>query len=206
MKEITRPELLAYQNDRLAGFRADNVKQAKGQIVFVGDSITEFFALKKYLGRHYPLLNRGIAGIDSVWLLEHLDVQVLDLEPSKVLIMIGTNDIGRGYQVRDIVNRLTEMVVKIRSQLLTTEIYVLSVLPVNEGQTYRETVKIRNNQTMADLNQQLSVLPGVTFVDLYQCLLDPEGQLAPRFTRDGLHLSPAGYEAISEIIIREVLA
>lgn len=205
MKETTRPELVAYQEERLAGFKADNIKLSKGQIVFAGDSITEFFALKKYLGRQYPLINRGIAGTDSVWLLDHLKEQVLDLEPSKIVLMIGINDLGRGYAVRDIVNRLADMVAEIRSNLWGTPIYILSVLPVNEEESYQATVKIRNNQIVEALNQQLSVLPGVTFVDLYPLLLDDKGQLADAYTRDGLHLSPEGYEIIAQVIIKEVL-
>lgn len=51
MIETTRPELVAYQEERLAKFVNENQKLDKGQIVFAGDSITEFFALKKYLGR-----------------------------------------------------------------------------------------------------------------------------------------------------------
>ena len=48
MIETTRPELVAYQEERLAKFVGENEKLNKGQIVFAGDSITEFFALKKY--------------------------------------------------------------------------------------------------------------------------------------------------------------
>ena len=54
MIETTRPELVAYQEERLAKFVNENQKLDKGQIVFAGDSITEFFALKKYLGRDFP--------------------------------------------------------------------------------------------------------------------------------------------------------
>ncbi|MFR6600252.1 MAG: hypothetical protein ACLUSV_05195 [Streptococcus sp.] len=39
----------------------ENQKLDKGQIVFAGDSITEF-CIEKYLGREFPLVNRGIAG------------------------------------------------------------------------------------------------------------------------------------------------
>nr|WP_257784492.1 hypothetical protein [Streptococcus thermophilus] len=42
MIETTRPELVAYQKKRLAKFVSENQKLDKGQIVFAGDSITEF--------------------------------------------------------------------------------------------------------------------------------------------------------------------
>ena len=45
MIETTRPELVAYQEERLAKCVNENQKLDKGQIVFAGDSITEFFVL-----------------------------------------------------------------------------------------------------------------------------------------------------------------
>ena len=55
MIETTRPELVAYQEERLAKFVNENQKLDKGQIVFAGDSITEFFALKNNLGVRFSL-------------------------------------------------------------------------------------------------------------------------------------------------------
>lgn len=205
MIETARPELVAYQEERLAKFVNENQKLDKGQIVFAGDSITEFFALKKYLGRDFPLVNRGIAGTDSVWLLEHLKEQVLDLEPSKMVLLIGINDIGRGYPIRDIVNRISEIVMTVRQESLFTEIYLLSVFPVSEKSQYASKVKIRNNATVRELNQQLAVLPGVTYVDLYDYLTDAQGQLNDTYTTDGLHLSPQGYQVLAEPIKKEIL-
>ena len=205
MIETTRPELEVYQEERLAKFVNENQKLDKGQIVFAGDSITEFFALKKYLGRDFPLVNRGIAGTDSVWLLEHLKEQVLDLEPSKLAIMIGINDIGRAYPIQDIVNRISDIVMAVRQEFLFTEIYLLSVLPVSERPEHSSKVKIRNNATVRELNQQLAVLPGVTYVDLYDYLTDAQGQLNDTYTTDGLHLSPQGYQVLAEPIKKEIL-
>lgn len=49
MIETTRPELVAYQKERLAKFVSENQKLDKGQIVFAGDSITELFYIEKVL-------------------------------------------------------------------------------------------------------------------------------------------------------------
>ena len=45
MIETTRPELVAYQEERLAKFVNENQKLDKGQIVFAGDSITNRLCL-----------------------------------------------------------------------------------------------------------------------------------------------------------------
>ena len=175
MIETTRPELVAYQEERLAKFVNENQKLDKSQIVFAGDSITEFFALKKYL------------------------------EPSKLVLLIGINDIGRGYPIRDIVTRISDIIMTVRQESLFTEVYLLSVFPVSEESQYASKVKIRNNTTVRELNQQLAVLPGVTYVDLFDYLTDNMGQLNDNYTTDGLHLSPQGYQVLAEPIIKEIL-
>ncbi|WP_162011056.1 SGNH/GDSL hydrolase family protein [Streptococcus sp. S784/96/1] len=194
------PELSAYHQKRLAQFRLENEKVEPESIVFVGDSITEFFPIKKYLGRHLPLVNRGIAGTDTNWLLEHLDEQVAALEASKLFLMIGVNDLGLGYSVTDTVGKIAELVSQLRMLSPQSEIYLLSVLPVNEAQAFSKMVKIRKNADIQLLNANLKTLPGVDFIDLYPLLLDGDGQLASKYTTDGLHLSQLAYESLAEVL------
>ena len=93
----------------------------------------------------------------------------------------------------------------VRQESLFTEVYLLSVFPVSEKSQYTSKVKIRNNATVCELNQQLAVLPGVTYVDLYDYLTDAQGQLNDTYTTDGLHLSPQGYQVLAEPIKKEIL-
>lgn len=203
-KESGSAKLDTYQMERLQLFQETNPQEPADGIVFAGDSITEFFPLKKYLGRDKPLINRGIAGTDSVWLLEHLQEQVLDLHPAKVFLMIGINDIGRGYDLSAIVGRITDMIAQIRSHNIFTKICLLSVLPVNEGEQYAAKVKIRTNAAVQKLNQDLQVLAGAEYIDLYPLLLDDRGNLAETNTIDGLHLSQAGYAKIAAALKEEL--
>ena len=131
--------------------------------------------------------------------LEHLKEQILDLEPSKLVILIGINDIGRGYPVQDVVNRISDIIMTIRQESLYTEIYLLSIFPVSER------LEHASNVTVGELNQQLAVLPGVTYVDLFDYLTDAQGQLNANYTTDGLHLNPQAYQVIAEPIIKEIL-
>ncbi|MBM7642952.1 SGNH/GDSL hydrolase family protein [Streptococcus loxodontisalivarius] len=195
MIETGSDALTQYQEERLASFSKE--RRVENPIIFTGDSIVEFFPLKKFLGRDYPLLNRGIAGTDSVWLLEHFEEQVLDYQPEKLFISIGVNDIGRAYPVSDIVNRMAELIGQVQIFLPRTSLYIESVLPVNEAQAYSDKVKIRNNATIKDLNQRLASLPGIEFIDLYELLLDSKGQLAEIYTTDGLHLNQEGYARLA---------
>lgn len=199
-KEVITKDLERYQLARLEGFKQENKRFKKGGIVFAGDSIMEFFPLKKYLGREKQLINRGISGTDSNWLLAHLDEQILALDPEKIFLLIGTNDLGLGYSVSEVSNRISQLIGQIRNNSLTVRIYLLSVLPVNEDNRYADKVKIRSNQLIKSLNDNLKVLPGAEFIDLFPHLVDEEGNLAASFTTDGLHLTPDGYAKLAELL------
>lgn len=198
--DVITPELAAYHQKRLTQFRLENEKSIPSSIVFVGDSITEFFPLKKYIGRNLPLINRGIAGTDTAWLLEHLDEQVVALEASKIFLMIGVNDLGMGYSVTETIGKIAELLSQLRMLSPQAEIFLLSVLPVSEAPAFSKTVKIRKNVAIQELNDGLKALPGVDFIDLYPLFLDGLGQLASEYTTDGLHLSQLAYEHLSEAL------
>lgn len=198
--DVITPGLSAYHQKRLDQFRLENQTATAGSIVFVGDSITEFFPLKKYLGREWSILNRGIAGTDTNWLLDHLEEQVLALSPSKIFLMIGVNDLGMGYSVADTIGKIAELISQLRLLSPKSETYLLSVLPVNEAPAFSKTVKIRKNKDIQSLNASLGTLPGVDVIDLYTLLLDGDGQLANEYTTDGLHLSQTAYERLAEAL------
>ncbi|HEN2273430.1 TPA: lipase [Streptococcus agalactiae] len=200
MLEVIDKALRDYQMKREQFFEINNQTVQEGAIVFTGDSIVEFFPLKKYLGRDYPLVNRGVAGSDSYWLLENLRTQVWELLPSKVFILIGTNDIGLGHSQSEIIANITDIIAEIRAESYMTEINILSVLPVSEEDDYIERVKVRNNQAIKALNKTLSVISGINYIELYDLLVDEKGQLASSFTKDGLHLTDQAYAKISETI------
>lgn len=204
MLETVSNELLAYQEDRLDSYIELNTTMARAGIVFVGDSIIEFFPLKKYLGRDLPINNRGIAGTDSQWLLDHLQEQVLALEPEKIFILVGTNDIGLGKSNHQIKNNILDILTEIRSENPYSQIFLMSVLPVSEDPKFQGTVKIRTNSVIDSLNTELETLPGIEFIDLATILKAGGSGLADDFTKDGLHLNLLGYQKISQILLEYV--
>lgn len=198
MLEVISPELANYHQQKLKDYISANERDPKDAIVFTGDSIIEFFPLKKFLGRNQVILNRGIAGTDTNWLKDHLMEQVLLTEPSKLFILIGTNDLGMGYDVDHIIANISEMLSSIQIESFKTKVYLLSVLPVSEKTIYQATVKSRCNKSIKALNQALENLHLAEVIDVYPYLVDDNGHLADVYTTDGLHLSQEGYAVISE--------
>ena len=79
-------------------------------VVFLGDSITDFYDLDKY----YPdvkVVNSGIDGNSTYQVLDDMKERVYIYNPSKVFILIGTNDIIHGKNVDEIVNNIKKIMI-----------------------------------------------------------------------------------------------
>jgi hypothetical protein len=64
------------------------------RVVFLGDSITDFWKLEKsFPGK--PYVNRGIGGQTTPQMLVRMFPDVIDLQPAAVIILAGTNDIAQ---------------------------------------------------------------------------------------------------------------
>ena len=173
-------------------------------IIFIGDSIVEYYPLQELLQTDKRLINRGIRGYKTDLLLENLDAHLFGQALDKVFILIGTNDIGKEMPQTETLENLEGVIQKISREYPLAQIQLLSVLPVNEGPAYKSTVYVRSNEKIQALNQAYRQLANaymnVQFIDLYAAFLDEEGQLRPDYTRDGLHLTIPGYAALSKAL------
>ncbi|MHB9023909.1 MAG: GDSL-type esterase/lipase family protein [Armatimonadota bacterium] len=70
----------------LAGVRPD--------VLFIGDSITHVWELQAYFGAGKILVNRGIGGDTTTLLRERFAADALQLRPRRIVMKIGTNDLG----------------------------------------------------------------------------------------------------------------
>jgi lysophospholipase L1-like esterase len=164
--------------------------------VFVGDSITEFCEPDELLG--FPVLNRGISSDTTVDVLSRLD-DVLALHPRAVYLMIGSNDAMERSSVADAAARYQQILQKIRSASPATRIYLQSVLPVLPSgsmiQSMGRNRVARLNPWIQEMNQRISSYAdsrSIFYINIHDDLLE-NGELAPRYTVDGVHLSGAGY-------------
>ena len=173
-------------------------------IIFIGDSIVEYYPLYELLQADKRLVNRGIRGYKTDLLLENLDAHLFGQALDKVFILIGTNDIGKEMPQTETLSNLEAVIQEISRDYPLAQLQLLSVLPVNEDPAYKSTVYVRSNEKIQALNQAYRQLANaymnVQFIDLYDAFLDEKGQLRPDYTTDGLHLTIAGYAALSKAL------
>lgn len=184
--------------------KLNQVSVKEPDIIFVGDSIVEYYPLHELLRTDKTVVNRGIRGYKTDLLLENLDAHLFGHAVDKIFLLIGTNDIGKGMEQAETLGNMEEIIQFISRNYPLAQIQLLSVLPVNEDPIYKGTVYVRTNAKIQELNQAYQKLAqayvNVQFVDMYRHFLDASGQLKSDYMTDGLHLSIEGYVVLSDRI------
>lgn len=187
----TLPNLPDHYVKRLGMFRAEPT--TSGRIVFLGNSITEGGGWKKLL-KDSTVLNRGISGDNTYGVLRRLD-EITRHKPSKLFILIGVNDLSKDFPNAHVIENIFAIVGGIHSASPKTQVFVQSLLPVNP--TVRTFPSRFGKQgSIIEINGQLKKYAETlkyTFVDIHSAFLDAKNMLDARYTNDGLHLNPAGY-------------
>lgn len=177
-------------------------------ILFIGDSIVEYYPLHELFLTDQYLVNRGIRGYKTDLLREHLDAHIFGQAVDKIFLLIGTNDIGKEIPLSETIDNMSIILQEIVRLLPLVQIKLVSVLPVNEGDSYKGTVYIRTNQKIQALNQAYRELAqgmmNVEFINVFDHLLGEDGQLKPAYTTDGLHLTIEGYRVLSKALQNEI--
>ena len=173
-------------------------------IIFIGDSIIEYYPLQELLGTSKTIVNRGIRGYQTGLLLDNLDAHLYGDALDQIVLLIGTNDIGKDVPMTEALNNLESVIQSISRDYPLSQIKLVSILPVNESENFKQTVYIRTNDTIKAWNQAYQELASaymqVEYVSVFEKLLDQEGQLKSDYTTDGLHLSVSGYQTLSKAL------
>ena len=173
-------------------------------IIFIGDSIIEYYPLQELLGTTKTIVNRGIRGYQTGLLRENLDAHLYGDAVDQIVLLIGTNDIGKDVPINEALNNLESVIQTISRDYPLSQIKLVSILPVHQGEEYKQTVYIRTNEKIKVWNQAYQDLASaymqVEYVSVFEELLDQEGQLKSDYTTDGLHLSVSGYQALTKAL------
>ena len=157
---------------------------AAGDIVFLGDSITEGAEWNE-LFPDLPVRDRGISGDTTAGVLARLDT-ITASRPAAVFLLVGTNELAPSLDPAPSLARQREILERIRRESPDTRVFVQSLLP--RAATYRERVEGYNRALRGICHEA-----GVVFIDLYPAFLAPDGSLRDELTFDELHLTGAGY-------------
>jgi lysophospholipase L1-like esterase len=137
--------------------------------------------------------NRGIRSDTTDGVLKRLE-EIVSSFPDKIFIMIGINDLSRKKRISEIATNYEKILNYIQKKSPQTEIFVQSVLPVNEDVPRR--LGHASNDDVIKLNLELKKMClrySLQFIDLFPSFANRKDQLKKEYTYDGLHPNGKGY-------------
>lgn len=190
------------------------VKAVSVDAVFIGDSITDWWAVDAFfVGTRGALVNRGIGGDETSFLRRRFDADALQLRPRLIVLKIGVNNtwaldepwepsryVPPNVIEENIVSDIDAMVTAARVQDI--DVALCSILPVNmpvNGNTAeRNGLIVRVNARLREIAEH----HGAVYVDYHAHMVGPDGlTLLPELSDDGLHPHVLGYEIMARVLL-----
>ena len=171
-------------------------------IVMLGNSLTEGGGDWSKRLKTKNVVNRGIIGDEALGIYDRLD-DIVTGHPKRIYLMIGVNDVSHNATKDSIIGNIEKVVAKIRRQSPQTEVYLQSMLPINESTGVYGRLKGKTDlipKLNADL-QRLAKTYAVKYIDLFPLFKeDGSNALRMELTSDGLHLKEKGYKIWSDAL------
>ncbi|WP_271814240.1 GDSL-type esterase/lipase family protein [Clostridium beijerinckii] len=199
------------KEDKLKKYKRLNKFVKKGQILFVGSSLMEWFPINEMqqtLDKMYIIYNRGIAGYVTEELLDSMEQCIFELEPSKIFINIGTNDMNtENYKEEKLIRNYDKILTNINERLPNCKVYIMAYYPVNADadfpgvdKEFKERMfKTRTNDVILKANEAVKELAkrhNYEFINVNNGLIDEEGNLKEEFSIEGIHMWPDAYSIV----------
>ena len=178
---------------------------AKGEkrVVFIGNSITEGWinAHPSFFSEN-PYINRGIGGQTTPQMLVRFRQDVIELQPSVVVILAGTNDIAgnTGPSTLEMIqNNLASMAEIAAANGI--KVVLSSVLPAYEYPWRKEVTEvaakiIKLNTMIKDYCER----KGFTYLDYHTPMADERNGMIAEYTTDGVHVTSKGYDLMETLV------
>lgn len=193
-------------------FQVLNQYVRKGSTLFIGSSLMEGFPineLQQLLDEQQYIYNRGIGGSVTDELLIWMDECIFELEPSKIFINIGTNEMNTpDYKLEKLLANYDNILSQIKKRLPSCQVYVMAYYPVNAKADFGSAsrlmnefgmFKTRTNEAISQANDALKALAEkhhYKFINVNRGLTNEEGNLKEEFSIDGIHMYANGYNVV----------
>jgi len=180
----------------------EKLPKSNSDIIFLGDSITDEGEWSELLGNPH-IKNRGISG-DTTSMLQNRLETILDSKPQQIFLMIGINDLVYDEKSPEaIVAGYKQILQQFQAKIPTTQVFVQSVLPVNNNIT-RYWQNPHNILKLNSYLQELAQEFNYQYIDVFSHLVNSENQLDVKYTSDGEHLNGAAYLVWRSVIAKYV--
>jgi lysophospholipase L1-like esterase len=173
----------------------------ENRVVFLGNSITAGWA--PYFATMFPgkpYIGRGIGGQTTPQMLVRFRQDVIDLKPTVVVILAGTNDIAGNTgpsTIEMIEDNLASMAELAKANGI--RVVLSSVLPVYD---YPWKPGLEPAPKIIALNKWMKEYArehGAVYLDYHSAMADSRGGMRSELANDGVHPNEAGYRIMAPL-------
>lgn len=179
-----------------------DVQRDQGAIVFFGDSITQGWG--DNMGKSFggtKVANRGISGDTTRGMLLRLTGDVLDVNPSGVVMLMGTNDLEERDSAESIATNVKEIVRRLVAHNPDLPILLCKVFPSSAS-------KRRSSKDIQRINEMCTAavtgMRQVTVLDTWTLFANEQGDAKKEEFPDLLHPNKRGYEKWADALRPEL--
>lgn len=187
----------------------------ESRVVFMGDSITDFWPRRSTFFPGKPYIDRGISGQTTPQMLVRFRPDVIDLQAKVVVILAGTNDIAgntgpmTNEEIQGNIASMTEL-----ARVHGIRVVLSSILPVSEAHRVEsqpaQTVlrPMTRIKALNDWMKQYAAKNGHVYLDYFSKMIDGNGLLRAELSEDDLHPNAKGYaimEPLASAAIEQAL-
>jgi lysophospholipase L1-like esterase len=175
----------------------------ENRVVFLGDSITDYWKLEDYFPGK-PYINRGVDGQTTPQMLVRFRQDVINLQPKVLVVLAGTNDVAgvtgpnRNENIEANYASFAEL-----ARLHHIRLVFASLLPVNNyTDDAKESFALRPRERILALNTWLKdycAQNGLVYLDYFSAVVDDKGMLKRNLSDEGLHPNAAGYKIMAPL-------
>ena len=166
-------------------------------VVMLGNSLTENGGnWAERLNTGLKVVNRGIIGDNTIGMIQRL-CQITPYKPRAIFLMAGINDMSNGMPAQQVASRVITLIDSIRLQSPGTQLFIESILPINESNGRWKTLSGRTDDIpwANMLIRAYCESNGIVFIDVFRRMTRGRSNiLRGELTSDGLHLNAEGYK------------
>lgn len=190
--------VFGWMKDNRAHFWRQRDKK-QGAWVLAGDSLLgNWRTSEKDLGPR-PIANRAIGGDVSRGLLFRFQEDVLDLNPSGIVLLIGGNDLSALQPTDQTARNIERMLAAVKAKNASLPVILCTLPPRDSAKAPIKQAEL--SKLNASIRKLAAANDNVVLLDLFPLFATADGQVQPAlFTSDRLHIGPAGYEVLGKAL------
>lgn len=182
------------------------LKPDKDRVVFMGNSITEFWSVRSpafFEGK--PYVNRGISGQTTPQMLLRFRQDVIAIHPKIVVILAGINDIA-GNTGPASVEMITDNIASMAELAYVHGIRVIlcSILPACSFPWRPDVNPVDKIIAVNKWIKAFAEQHHFEYVDYYTAMADERKGLPLKYAEDGVHPTAEGYKVMEGLVEKAI--